>query len=56
MSDGVWKFAGWERILSMSALQPGTELVDSVYQSAKLLKSKSLQDDFTLVLIKALST
>ncbi len=52
MSDGVWKFSRWERILSLDATRPGSEIVDSLYQAARLPRSGGLQDDFTLVAIQ----
>jgi len=52
MSDGVWKFAGWERILSLSPTRPGGEILDALFESARLPRGGGLQDDFTLVAIQ----
>jgi hypothetical protein len=52
MSDGVWKYVGWERILTLKAAAPGAALVDSLLDSARLPGGKGLPDDFTLVAIQ----
>jgi hypothetical protein len=49
MSDGVWKYAGWEAILSAVAEHRGEDLVAALRQRAALRKTGELQDDFTIV-------
>jgi len=48
MSDGVWKYAGWENILNLSPASGVEEIVASVLGKARL-PNGGLQDDFTLV-------
>lgn len=52
MSDGVWKYAGWESIVEIATSHSGMELVDAVANKARLPKSGRFQDDFTLVLVE----
>lgn len=48
MSDGVWKYVGWERIAKAAAQMSGEHLVALLLQHAGL-RGGGLQDDFTLV-------
>lgn len=50
MSDGVWKYAGREKIGQLAAEKQGEELIASIRDSAKMRGSGGLQDDFTLLL------
>jgi hypothetical protein len=52
MTDGVWKFAGWEKIWD-SALEVTNpkNMIESIYCSAKL-PGGGFQDDFTMVVIQ----
>jgi hypothetical protein len=52
MSDGVWKYAGWENILALDPRQPGHVLCRTLLERACLPGSLALQDDFTLVVIQ----
>jgi len=51
MSDGVWKFVGWERILEQATRCGGNLLIEKLRADAAG-NSGSLPDDFTLVLIE----
>jgi hypothetical protein len=53
MSDGVWKYVGWERINEAAARFRGQELVDHLGKLARLPGSGRFQDDFTLILLQA---
>jgi hypothetical protein len=47
MSDGVWKYTGWEQIIEASTSQRGQALLDSLLERAR--RAGKLWDDFTLV-------
>lgn len=48
MSDGVWKYAGWERIAKAASERRGERLITSLLKLTRL-RSGALQDDFTLI-------
>jgi serine/threonine protein phosphatase PrpC len=52
MSDGVWKYAGWDRIRSLLAGHEGQSMIDALQQSARLPGSGEFQDDFTIVAVQ----
>jgi hypothetical protein len=52
MTDGVWKYAGWEAILQIASEMPGQKIVDWLRDRARLQGSGGLQDDFTLVVLQ----
>ena len=53
MSDGVWKYVGWER-LSLAVKAPRVApLVATLQEAARLPGSGRFPDDFTLVVIEA---
>lgn len=52
MSDGVWKYVGWDRIAETIALLRGQALVEALAGMARLTGSQRFQDDFTLVVIQ----
>ena len=52
MSDGVWKYAGWERIRREAVSLEGAALVESLKQAARL-RSGSFPDDFTLIVLES---
>jgi hypothetical protein len=49
MTDGVWKYAGWDSILSASSDSTGEEIIRSLRVKAAVPRTGQLQDDFTLV-------
>jgi hypothetical protein len=53
MTDGVWKYAGWNKIAEAAKGLRGQRLVDSLHSAARLPPSGKLQDDFTLVLFES---
>lgn len=53
MSDGVWKFIGWENLTTLVSTQSGHELIQSLQASA-LQSTNVLADDFSLVLFQEL--
>jgi hypothetical protein len=56
MTDGVWKYAGWEAIATCVAQNPGAEVARAIRSRAALLRTGALQDDFTVVLFQADAT
>jgi hypothetical protein len=53
VTDGVWKYAGWEALLNTGAGEPAQEVIDRLRGRATLPGSGGLQDDFTVVLLQA---
>jgi hypothetical protein len=53
MSDGVWKYAGWEPITEAARTRHGLDLVARLLEAARLPGSGLLPDDFTLVLFES---
>src|SRR5262249_56378426 len=53
MSDGVWKYAGWQRVRELAARLGGEELIAALQAAARLRLSGEFPDDFTVVLVEA---
>ena len=52
MSDGVWKYAGWERIFEAVASHRGEPLIAALQAAARLRRTGQFPDDFTVVLFE----
>jgi serine/threonine protein phosphatase PrpC len=52
MSDGVWKYAGWDTVFHAAADATVEDVIRSLRQRAALPGSGALQDDFTLVALR----
>ena len=52
MTDGVWKYAGWRKLIDAARHLAGAELVAECQRAARLPGSGRFQDDFTLVVIE----
>jgi hypothetical protein len=52
LTDGVWKYTGWEAVLSAAGLPSPAEVIDELLRRATLPGSGGLQDDFTLVVLR----
>ena len=52
LTDGVWKYAGWERVIEAARRDRGTELLEALQRAARLPGSGRFQDDFTVVLLE----
>ena len=52
MSDGVWKYAGWENILRIGFGERGEAIGDALLEAARLKRTGELQDDFTLIVLQ----
>jgi hypothetical protein len=53
MSDGVWKYAGWERVWDCAARLSGDELIAELQTAARLRTTGEFPDDFTVVLLES---
>lgn len=53
LSDGVWKYVGWDRIADAVARLSGNDLIDSLRKQVGLPGSGRLQDDFTAVILQS---
>ena len=53
MSDGVWKYAGWDRVWASAARLSGEELLADLQVAARLKITGEFQDDFTIVLLES---
>jgi hypothetical protein len=51
MSDGVWKYVGWERVCDLASTLRGNELLAALELAARLPGSGAFQDDFTAVVL-----
>jgi hypothetical protein len=49
MSDGVWKYVGWDNVFKAASEQDGPKIIETIRERARLPGSGNLQDDFTLV-------
>ncbi len=57
MSDGVWKYTGWDPICRIASRHPaGQDIIDTMRDCAASPVSGRLQDDFTLVVFQDTAT
>ncbi len=52
VSDGVWKFAGWEAIAERCRAETGEALISSLRELAVANTGGRLLDDFSIILIE----
>jgi PPM family protein phosphatase len=52
MSDGVWKYVGWERLVRAAMTWRGEALVRALQDFARLPRSGRFPDDFTVVALE----
>jgi PPM family protein phosphatase len=52
MTDGVWKYAGWEKLRISAASEQRSEIFDTL-KAAVRLRSGAYPDDFTLVAVQS---
>jgi serine/threonine protein phosphatase PrpC len=52
MTDGVWKYVGWERVVEIASRQHGQGMLEALQQLARLPGSGQFPDDFTVVLLE----
>src|SRR5207249_2882281 len=51
MTDGVWKYAGWDKVRACAAGADGEAIRDTL-RTAVRLRSGAFPDDFTLVVVQ----
>jgi hypothetical protein len=56
MTDGVWKYAGWEAILNIASDENGDDIISSLRNRSRLPYSGRFQDDFTVVVLQETAT
>jgi PPM family protein phosphatase len=52
MTDGVWKYVGWDRLVAAARQQRGAVLVAELERMARLPIGGGFSDDFTVVLLE----
>lgn len=52
MTDGVWKFAGWDSIFAITMTDDHATITHKLREKAALPRTGGLQDDFTLVVFQ----
>jgi hypothetical protein len=52
MSDGVWKYSGWQPLLEAIARLSGEELLHRLQERVRLRGSGEFPDDFTIVVLE----
>jgi serine/threonine protein phosphatase PrpC len=50
-SDGVWKYAGWEKMAEHAAVLGGNELI-AVLRAEVLERNRALPDDFSMIVLE----
>ena len=48
MTDGVWKYAGWDKLVALATANRGRAVIDAALAACRL-RSGALPDDFTMV-------
>lgn len=52
MTDGVWKYAGWDFILQAANGKNGAEIIEMLRDKTSLARTGQFQDDFTLIVLQ----
>jgi serine/threonine protein phosphatase PrpC len=55
LTDGVWKYVGWDRVIETTRRERGKDLLKELERAARLPRSGRFQDDFTAVLLESVS-
>jgi len=53
MTDGVWKYVGWDAIVEAVQEYDGQELIEMLQVKARMPGNGRFQDDFTIVLLES---
>ena len=53
VSDGVWKYAGWDKMVKTLLRVSGALLLTELQEAARLRGVRAFPDDFTVVLLEA---
>lgn len=52
MTDGVWKYAGWDSIFAAVSAGDGEAIIHKLREKSALPRTGGLQDDFTLIVFQ----
>ena len=52
MTDGVWKYVGWGTVIEIARRESGAGLIEQLRKPARLPRTGTFQDDFTVVLLE----
>jgi hypothetical protein len=52
MSDGAWKFTGWDKLSEISPCETGESIIESIRSWAALPGLDRFRDDFTVVVVR----
>src|SRR5207253_11431307 len=52
MSDGVWKYVGWDQVGEVACRACGSGIIAELQRLARLPRSGRFQDDFTVVVLE----
>jgi hypothetical protein len=52
MTDGVWKYVGWDRLVGAARRQRGAELIADLQGMGRLPARGGFSDDFTIVVLE----
>jgi serine/threonine protein phosphatase PrpC len=55
MSDGVWKYVGWQRVRDLATQATGETLLAELQNAARMRGSGEFRDDFTVTLIETVT-
>jgi hypothetical protein len=53
LTDGVWKYAGWDRVIGVARSHRGPSVLDGLASLARLPRTGAFPDDFTAVVLDA---
>lgn len=53
VSDGVWKYIGWERLERLIRTEDGSQLIQALRNAAVESKAGRLADDFSVILVQS---
>lgn len=53
MTDGVWKYAGWQKVVDAARMTNSSDAMTELQGAARLVGSGRFQDDFTVVLLES---
>lgn len=55
MSDGVWKYLGWERLIALSQQSNRNDLISNLTDTVRSLHQGHFPDDFTVAVLQKLT-
>ncbi|HEU4389667.1 MAG TPA: hypothetical protein VFV34_17815 [Blastocatellia bacterium] len=52
MSDGVWKYVGWDRMVTVGRRLPGRDVADTLREEAVTRSGGTLADDLRIIVLE----